>query len=105
MLIGSKKDQRILLTNYYELLLIGYLKPSIFLRKSETKHNDNACKPVENFREQFKKKEIKKLLHHAAIKGSNMNTVGVAYCVAFLIARAGKPPTVRKEAYYEQGRK
>jgi hypothetical protein len=51
MLIGSKKDQRILRTNYYELLLIGDLKPNIFLRKSETKHNDNASKPVEIFRE------------------------------------------------------
>jgi hypothetical protein len=45
------------------------------------------------------------MLHHAAINGYNTNTVGAAYCIAFLIARVGKPPTVRKEAYYEQGRK
>ena len=57
------------------------------------------------FENSIKKKEIKKLLHYAAIKSCNMNTVGVAYCIAFLIARAGKLPTVRKEAYYEQGRK
>jgi hypothetical protein len=34
-----------------------------------------------------------------------MNTVGAAYGIAFLTARAGNSPTVRKEAYYEQGRK
>jgi hypothetical protein len=52
------------------------------------------------FENSIKKKEIKKLLHLAAIKSCNMNTAGVAYCIAFLIARAGKPPTARKEAYY-----
>jgi hypothetical protein len=57
------------------------------------------------FKNSIKKKEINKLLRHATVNGYNMNTVGVAYCVAFLIARTGKPPTVRKGAYYEQGRK
>lgn len=57
------------------------------------------------FKNSIKTKEIKKLLHHAAADSYNMNTVGVAYCIAFLIASAGKIPTVRKEAYYEQGRK
>jgi hypothetical protein len=49
MLIGSKNEKRNFSKSYYELLLIGGLKPSIFLRKVKTKHNDNACKPVENF--------------------------------------------------------
>jgi hypothetical protein len=57
------------------------------------------------FENSIKKKEIKKFLHHAAMNSYNMHTVGVAYYIVFLIARAGKPPTVRKEAYYEQGRK
>jgi hypothetical protein len=69
---------------YYELLLRGGLKPSMFLRNFETKHNDIEYKPVEVFQEKYKEKgEIKKMLHHAATNSYNMNRVGVAYCIVF----------------------
>ena len=42
--------------SYYELLLIGGLKPSMFLRNFETKHNDDEYKPVEVFQDEYKEK-------------------------------------------------
>jgi hypothetical protein len=42
--------------SYYELLLIGGLTPSRFLRNFKTKPNGNACKPVEVFQEEYKEK-------------------------------------------------
>ena len=55
-MIGSKSDQRTLCMSYYELLLIGGLKPSMFLRNFETKHNDDEYKPVEVFQDEYKEK-------------------------------------------------
>ena len=56
MFIGSKDDQRTLCMNYYELLLVGGLKPSKFLQNSEAKRIDSSCKPVELFRDKYKGK-------------------------------------------------
>ena len=53
----------------------------------------------------LKKKEIKKLLHNTAINSNNINTVGAAYCIDFLLAVTGKPPTIGEGSYYEQGTK
>lgn len=105
VLIGSKDDQRTFCVSYCELLSIGGLKTSIFITNFETKHNDMHVNMWTFFKNSIKEKEIKKLLHHAATNSYNTNIVGVAYCIAVVIARAGKSPTVRKGAYYEQGRK